>query len=44
MRSSISGNITVVKLAVAMRPPVAAEASSVEVKDDASEVIAEAAE
>jgi hypothetical protein len=28
---------------VAMRPPVAAEASSVEVKDDAGEVIAEAA-
>jgi hypothetical protein len=32
-----------VKLAVAIRPPVAAEASPVEVKDDAGEVIAEAA-
>ena len=32
-----------VKLAVAIRPPVVAETSPVEVKDDAGEVIAEAA-
>jgi hypothetical protein len=33
-----------VKLAVTMRPPVAAKVRAVEVKDDAGEVIAEAAE